>query len=218
MKTIKLDSKRRDFRDQISGGITRSGQTATFTSTDVHRLSTGDKVTISGAAQAEYNGVFEVTVSSTTVFTFTVTGSPVTPATGSPVLRKNPNINEYADPENVIDPDGRQVVTSAAGIVSAVSVLKTHGTINVPTRLHSTEGVHFVNRVTFWGTKSFDGTTGKPTDNTGDVYIGLEQFKLPIKVEAGKSQGIEFPHGIVDLYNMWMTVETANDGVYVAGL
>lgn len=60
VKTIQLDSLRRDYRDTISGSIARVGQTATFTATNVHRLATGDKVTISGATQSEYNGVFEV--------------------------------------------------------------------------------------------------------------------------------------------------------------
>lgn len=66
--------------------ITRSSQIATLTSTTAHNLLTGDYVTISGAAQAEYNGTFVITVTTPTTFTYTVTGTPATPATGTLVL------------------------------------------------------------------------------------------------------------------------------------
>jgi len=63
--------------------ITRSGTTATVTTATPHGLSTSDRVYISGADQAEYNIVATVTVNSTTEFTYTVSGTPVTPATGT---------------------------------------------------------------------------------------------------------------------------------------
>jgi hypothetical protein len=63
--------------------ITRSGSTATATSTNNHPYITGDTITVSGANQAEYNGVFTVTVTGVATFTYTVTGTPATPATGT---------------------------------------------------------------------------------------------------------------------------------------
>lgn len=63
--------------------ITRSSSTATLTAAAAHGLATGDYVTVSGAVESEYNGVFQITVTSTTVFTYTVTGTPTTPATGT---------------------------------------------------------------------------------------------------------------------------------------
>lgn len=63
--------------------ITRSGSTATVTTATAHGFQTGQYVTIAGATQTEYNGLFAVTVTSTTVFTYTVSGSPATPATGT---------------------------------------------------------------------------------------------------------------------------------------
>lgn len=72
--------------------ITRSSTTATATVKDgsAHGFVTGNSITISGADQAEYNGVKTVTVTGPTTFTFTVSlttsQSPVTPATGSPVF------------------------------------------------------------------------------------------------------------------------------------
>lgn len=70
----------------VISSITRSGSTATATTATAHSFATGSIATISGATQAEYNGSFIVTVLSNVQFTYTVTGSPATPATGSPVL------------------------------------------------------------------------------------------------------------------------------------
>lgn len=64
--------------------ITRSGQTATATSTSHgFALDGGTKVRISGAAQSEYNGDFVIFSVTTNTFSFTVTGTPATPATGT---------------------------------------------------------------------------------------------------------------------------------------
>lgn len=68
------------FEDIVT--ITRSGSTATVTHTD-HGLSTGDKVCIREAVQTEYNGVFTITYISATQYSYTVTGTPDTPATGT---------------------------------------------------------------------------------------------------------------------------------------
>lgn len=63
--------------------ITRSGATATVTTAAAHGLVTNDYVTILGANETEYNGSFKITVTSSTTFTYTVTGTPATPATGT---------------------------------------------------------------------------------------------------------------------------------------
>ena len=63
--------------------ITRSSSTATLNSTTAHGLATGDQVTISGATQTEYNGTYTITVVDSDTFTYTVTGTPATPATGT---------------------------------------------------------------------------------------------------------------------------------------
>jgi hypothetical protein len=46
-------------------------------------MSDGDPLLISGANQSDYNGIFQASYSSTTVVTIEVSGSPVTPATGT---------------------------------------------------------------------------------------------------------------------------------------
>ncbi len=61
--------------------ITRSGSTATVTTLTAHGWSTGEVVAIEGAAQSEYNIDATITVTGSTTFTYTVSGTPATPAT-----------------------------------------------------------------------------------------------------------------------------------------
>lgn len=63
--------------------LTRSGSTVTGTCEDPHGWATGYTITIAGASQSEYNGDVVITVTGDTTFTFTVSGTPVTPATGT---------------------------------------------------------------------------------------------------------------------------------------
>lgn len=64
--------------------LTRSGTTVTATLPlgSEHNYADGNLVTISGAAQTEYNGSFHIVVTSPSTFTYEITGSPATPATG----------------------------------------------------------------------------------------------------------------------------------------
>lgn len=66
----------------LVSSITRSGTTATAITPTPHMLATGMQVTISGADQAEYNILATVTVTGEDTFTYQVSGSPATPATG----------------------------------------------------------------------------------------------------------------------------------------
>lgn len=69
--------------------ITRSSTTATVTTSTDHNLLAGQSVIIAGAGQSEYNGTFVVlAVTSSTIFTYTVSGSPATPATGTITAKK----------------------------------------------------------------------------------------------------------------------------------
>lgn len=66
--------------------ITRDGIYATVTTTAAHGLFTGAKVSITGAAETEYNVTdAEILLISDIVFAYVVLGSPSTPAGGTPV-------------------------------------------------------------------------------------------------------------------------------------
>jgi len=65
--------------------LTSSGTTATVTTATAHGLVTDNRVTISGATEAPYNGTFRITVTGSTTFTYTMASSTTSPATGTPV-------------------------------------------------------------------------------------------------------------------------------------
>lgn len=67
-----------------SAAIARSGQTATATVT-AHGYANGNSVLMSGATQTEYNGTFVISNVTANTFDYTVTGTPSTPATGTPL-------------------------------------------------------------------------------------------------------------------------------------
>lgn len=89
---------------QALTSITRAGATATVTTAAAHGLATGAWVDVVGAAQAEYNGIFQITVTGASTYTYAVTGTPASPATGTltarpckPVLRWDTNLaNDFA--------------------------------------------------------------------------------------------------------------------------
>jgi hypothetical protein len=70
--------------------ITRTSNTATVTlAAPNSTLVTGNWVTIAGAAQSDYNGIFQITVIDNLTFTYTVANTPVTPATGTITYAKS---------------------------------------------------------------------------------------------------------------------------------
>jgi len=62
--------------------LVSSGGVAMVTTPTPHGLVTNDVVSVWGATQLEYNGAFTVTVLTTTTFTYAVSGTPASPATG----------------------------------------------------------------------------------------------------------------------------------------
>lgn len=62
--------------------ITRSDSTATVSHT-AHGMADNDKVQIKGANQQEYNGVFTITKINDNSYSYEVSGTPATPATGT---------------------------------------------------------------------------------------------------------------------------------------
>jgi len=64
-------------------GVTSSSTTATVTTSSAHGLSSNMYVRIAGANQANYNGDFQVTVTNSTHFTYTLAAATASPATGT---------------------------------------------------------------------------------------------------------------------------------------
>lgn len=104
--------------------ITRSSSTATVTTSAAHNLTTGDYVTISGADQTEYNVTAAVTVTSSTVFTYTVSGTPVTPATGTIVLKYG-GVTSYSYRVSAYNANGETLACNSVSISNGHKTLST---------------------------------------------------------------------------------------------
>jgi hypothetical protein len=94
---------------QAVTSITRSAYTATVTQTS-HGFSVGDEVLIAGANELDYNGLQTVTsVPTSNTYTFTVQGTPVTPATGT-ITAAGLSDQPVEIPRTVITDDGYQAI------------------------------------------------------------------------------------------------------------
>jgi len=71
-----------DWNDGVSVTITRVDATATVVHAN-HGLQSDSEVTIAGAVQTEYNGTFVITRIDSGSYSYTVSGTPATPATGT---------------------------------------------------------------------------------------------------------------------------------------
>ena len=82
--------------DKSVTSITRATATATVTCT-AHGFTSGDQVNIRGANQSEYNGDFLITVTDANTFTYTVSGTPATLATGTIIANEGPVVRDSYD-------------------------------------------------------------------------------------------------------------------------
>jgi len=62
--------------------MTRVSSTVSVTTTASHGFSSNISIIISGAVETDYNGTFKVVVTGLNTFTYSITGTPTTPATG----------------------------------------------------------------------------------------------------------------------------------------
>ena len=87
-----LDACLKDgYNTRTLTGITRNGQVATATFNGHGYAADGlSKIQISGADQAEYNGIVQISNVTANTFDYTVTGTPATPATGTLVSKVAP--------------------------------------------------------------------------------------------------------------------------------
>jgi hypothetical protein len=90
--------------NELSLAIVRASTTATVTTTPAHGYAIGSTVivTIAGATQTEYNGRQTALITGTSTFTFTVSGSPATPATGT--ITGGVTTDYTLDPTNIAIP------------------------------------------------------------------------------------------------------------------
>lgn len=75
---------------QSASALTRTETTATLTLNAGHGFMVDQVILVAGADQAAYNGEFTVTAVDSTHVSYTVTGSPVSPATGAMTVKMAP--------------------------------------------------------------------------------------------------------------------------------
>jgi len=76
--------------EAATSSLTQSAGVATLTASAVHGLATNDWVVVRGAGVEHYNRTAQITVTSTTAFTYTVDSGATTPAGGTPVFSYMP--------------------------------------------------------------------------------------------------------------------------------
>jgi hypothetical protein len=80
--TVNISSATAILRQMHSVSIVRSGSVATVTQT-AHGYEDGDYIYIEGANQSEYNGTYTIYSVTANTYSYTISGTPVTPATGT---------------------------------------------------------------------------------------------------------------------------------------
>lgn len=98
--------------------VSRVGSTVTVTTTGAHTLATGLSVTIAGAVETEYNGTFDITVTARNQFTYTITTTPTTPATGTITLS-----SDYAIVSLQSDDTGQTVNLNSGAVLTIDSAI-----------------------------------------------------------------------------------------------
>jgi uncharacterized phage protein gp47/JayE len=106
--------------------LTATGTSATATINNGHDLGSGIQVLISGAVETEYNGTFEITVISATVFNYTLlstaTSSPATGTLNANFTTANVNIISESEGQNqnLIGGSRLTLVQTTAGIDQSI--------------------------------------------------------------------------------------------------
>lgn len=103
-------------------------------------------------------------------------------------------------------------IALADGLTALQQLTKTNSDPSTPVRLTSVRGQSLFKTATFYG------RLHPRTNNTSSVYLGpvSTNSTQPIEVPAGGSVVITAPKdSYLDLYDFYLDVSTANDGVVV---
>ena len=103
-------------------------------------------------------------------------------------------------------------IALADGLLRVNELTKTNASATVPVRLAAVRGANFFKSATFYG------KLHARTNNTGTVYLGTNSTNdtQAISIAAGEYVVITAPeNSYFDLYDFYLDVATANDGVVV---
>ena len=179
--------------------ITLSGAGPTYTATastaTAHGLSNGNSLTISGATgNTSVNGVFSITVTSTTQFTYTVTSGAA--VTGSPIYVLNPGLKKI----------------TYANVTSAMATSLVNTFAPTPGYLF---GLVLSNNSTD-ATNDIDVSVGVSVDNTTMANISVSAItkRLDANWAPGNNNGGRYSGAAITntTYHAWAVAQTDGSG------
>jgi hypothetical protein len=157
----------------------RSSNTVTVTTSAVHGLTSGDLVNVNGVADTSFNGYFTVSVSSTTVFTYSQTGADGSSTGGTStevVYNLNASgtaLNWMNGPLNIAANsgiDGLEITQSGAG--NGLHVTGTTGLVGNPSSILSTSGTD----TTVYSSSSVGGQDSSATLKIQNLTTAANSF------------------------------------------
>ena len=130
-------------KDTTISTITNVGTLATVTTASAHSLATADEVRISGAVEPEYNGVFTITVTGLSTFTYTMSSDPGGSATTLDTLFYEPSaVNDVI------------VLNLATSLNDDVSIRSFQRIVTAPTTGEANDGANLGSGVGVFANKS----------------------------------------------------------------
>lgn len=198
-----------NFPYLASVSIVSTGTTATVTHTN-HGLATNDSILISGVNEDEYNGVFVITVTGVSTYTYVMAGDPADTATGTPVA-------------TMVLING---VTNASGIITDARTYSSDQPVSGWARRHTygpsytaatwTDGTNTLTK-----TGAFTGMSGTflititaGTNMTPGIYlatwVNANDVTLPGGAGSANSTNVEFTIGAKPLYRQAPVADTVN--------
>ena len=148
------------FSEELTS-ITFVTTTATATSTNKHGYTTGMQIVIAGSSDPIYNGSYSITVVDEFIFTYTMSGTPVSSATGllSSTYTLSPS-DANIILEGQIDVDSNGFYTSSEG---PWAILVTEGTLYEPIVAYSDSNINLTVGLPYTVNNSIETISGDGT-------------------------------------------------------
>jgi len=216
--------------------ITRSGSTATVTTSSAHGLDSQDTVTITGATPTSYNGIKNINVTSNTQFTYTVDSSVSTPAGGTKtftlasktrtLLHLEEETGQAVQGPGIPATTIRKIVTAGSSnngtiqLAANATATTTGVTITVPSEYVMTSVDHILFEE---GTERGDAYTGGQqqleTQTFTDLGVASESNEIVNVLMFSGGSGYERVPTVIatDSKIFWSTTAATTTGTFKAG-
>jgi VCBS repeat-containing protein len=163
--------------------LVRDGSTVTATTGIAHGFATGHPVRIDGAIEADYNGVFTVTATGAKTFSYTVAGTPASPASGTIHATAEDTTRTFAAPGVIANDSDLEGQTLTASLVAGAENSTQNGTLSFNSNgsFTYTPGIDFVGVDTF----KYSVADGNGGSDTATVTIAVHGEIATVTVGDG---------------------------------